>query len=176
MDVIGDAKHDRYRAALDAVTADENVHQVVVIVTPQMMTDVEQIAQVIAEIKSYCTKPLIGCLMGLVDVFPAVEILREHGVPCFAFPEGRHAGAGGQGAVCRMGAAADQRLPAVSRSIGRPWSQLLQRELDAGRSRLVELPALEVLQHYGFPTHALRLGQVAGRGGRCRPRRSVFPW
>ena len=71
----------------DAVTADENVHQVAVIITPQMMTDEEEIARVIAEIKSYCNKPIVGCLMGHADVFPAVEILREHGVPCFTFPE-----------------------------------------------------------------------------------------
>ena len=39
VDVIGDAKEDRYRAALDAVSADEGVDQVMVIVTPQTMTE-----------------------------------------------------------------------------------------------------------------------------------------
>jgi len=160
VDVIGDAKHDRYRAALDAVTADENVHQVVVIVTPQMMTDVEQIAHVVAEIKSYCGKPLIGCLMGLVDVFPAVEILREHGVPCFSFPE----------SAMRALAAKAKFAEWVRRPISAyrqfevdrgAVEQLLQRELAAGRPKLVELPALEVLQYYGIPTTPFSLAKSA---------------
>lgn len=159
VDVIGDAKHDRYRAALDAVTADENVHQVVVIVTPQMMTDVEQIAHVIGEIKSYCTKPLIGCLMGLVDVYPAVEILREHGVPCFSFPEGamRALAAKARFAEWVRRPISAYRQFEVDRAA---VSEIFQRELDAGRSRLVELPALEVLRAYGIPVTPFALART----------------
>ncbi len=160
VDVIGDAKHDRYRAALDAVTADENVHQVVVIVTPQMMTDVEQIAHVIAEIKSYCNKPLIGCLMGLVDVFPAVEILREHGVPCFSFPESAMRALAAKARFAewvRRPISAYRKFEADHNAV----QELLQRELSAGRTRLVELPALELLRHYGFPTAPFALAKSA---------------
>ena len=88
VDVIGDARHDRYRAALDAVSADDQVDQVLVIVTPQTMTDVTEIAEVIGETKEFCNKPMAACLMGLVDVSPGVELLqRKYGVPTFAFPE-----------------------------------------------------------------------------------------
>ena len=175
VDVIGDAKHDRYRAALDAVTADENVHQVVVIVTPQMMTDVEQIAHVIAEIKSYCTKPLIGCLMGLVDVFPGGGNPARARRALFRVSGRRHAGAGGQGAVCRMGAAADQCLPAVRGGSGGGDADLParagRRPLPAGRvAGAGSAAALRLLRD------ALRPGQDARRGRGCPPRRSVFPW
>ena len=54
--MIGDAKHDRYRAALDAVAADEGVDQVLVLVTPQTMTDVNEIAEVIRETKGFAGK------------------------------------------------------------------------------------------------------------------------
>ena len=88
VDVIGDARSDRYRAALDAVTADETVDQVLVIVTPQTMTDVTEIAEVIGETKEFCNKPMAACLMGLEDVSAGVEILqKKYGVPTFAFPE-----------------------------------------------------------------------------------------
>jgi acetyltransferase len=160
VDVIGDAKHDRYRAALDAVTADESVDQVVVIVTPQMMTDSEKISQVIAEIKSYCPKPLIGCLMGLVEMYPAQEILRQHGVPCFTFPENamRALAAKSQFAEWVRRPISEYRQFDVDRE---GVQSLLQRELDEGRNQLVELPALQVLEHYGFPAVPFALAKSA---------------
>lgn len=160
VDVIGDAKHDRYRAALDAVAADENVDQVVVIVTPQMMTDEEEIARVIGEIKNYCNKPIIGVLMGLVDVFPAVQILQKYGVPTFIFPEN----------AMRALAAKARFAEWVRKPISSfhkfevdrgAVADLFQRELAAGRTQLVELPALEALRYYGFSTVPFALAKSA---------------
>jgi len=160
VDVIGDAKHDRYRAALDAVTADENIDQVVVIVTPQMMTDVEEIAQVVAEMKSFCQKPMIGVMMGSVDVYPAVEILRKAGIPAFTFPENAM-----RALAAKAGFAEWVRRPMndyrafdVDRQA---VEDLFQQELEQGRRQLVELPALEALRHYGFPTVPFALAKTA---------------
>jgi acetyl coenzyme A synthetase (ADP forming)-like protein len=160
VDVIGDAKHDRYRAALDAVTADEGVDQVAVIVTPQMMTDVEDIARVIAEIKSFSHKPIIGVLMGLVDVYPAVEILRKAGIPSFTFPENAM-----RALAAKAGFAEWVRRPMsgfrqyeVDR---KAVAQLFDEELRAGRPQLVELPALKAFRHYGFPTVPFALAKSA---------------
>ncbi|MCG3138576.1 MAG: Protein lysine acetyltransferase Pka [Phycisphaerae bacterium] len=160
VDVIGDAKHDRYRAALDAVTADENVDQVVVIVTPQMMTDEEEIAQVIAEIKGYSSKPIIGVLMGLVDVQPAVAVLQKHGVPTFIFPENamRALSAKARYAEWQRRPISAYRQFEVQREA---VAQLFDRELAAGRTQLVELAALEVLQHYGMATVPFALARSA---------------
>lgn len=160
VDVIGDAKSDRYRAALDAVAADGNVDQVVVIVTPQMMTDVKEIAVVIAEIKSYCNKPVIGCLMGLADMAPAVEILQKHGVPTFTFPENamRALKAKSNFAEWIRRPISDYRKFDVDT---KAVKGMFQKELDEGRTQLVELPALEVLKHYGFPTVPFGLAKSA---------------
>ena len=160
VDVIGDARHDRYRAALDAVTADENVDQVVVIVTPQMMTDVKEIATVVAEIKGYCGKPIIGCLMGLVDVYPAVEILQRHGVPTFTFPEDamRALAAKAEFAEWVRRPISDYRQFEVDRAA---VEKLFIRQFAEQRTQLVELPALEALKHYGFPTVPYALAKNA---------------
>jgi acetyltransferase len=50
VDVIGDARADRYTAALEAVLGDPNVDQVLVILTPQSMTDIEAIAHGVCRI------------------------------------------------------------------------------------------------------------------------------
>jgi acetyltransferase len=160
VDVIGDARHDRYRAALDAVTGDENVDQVVVIVTPQMMTDVREIANVVGEIKSYCSKPIIGVLMGLVDVAPAVGILQKFGVPTFTFPENamRALAAKARFAEWVRRPISNYRAFEVDREA---VTKLFDQEIAAGRTQLVELPALEVLRYYGFPTVPFALGKTA---------------
>jgi acetyl coenzyme A synthetase (ADP forming)-like protein len=160
VDVIGDARHDRYRAALDAVTADENVHQIAVIVTPQMMTDVENIAQVIAETKGFCHKPIIGVLMGLVDVSPAVSILQQHGVPTFTFPEDamRALAAKARFAEWVRRPISDYRQFDVDTTA---VEKLFERELNQKRNQLVELQALDALRHYGFPTVPYALAKTA---------------
>jgi acetyltransferase len=160
VDVIGDAKHDRYRAALDAVMADENVDMVVVIVTPQMMTDVKEIAGVVGEIKGYSNKPIIGVLMGLVDVAPAVEILRKFSVPSFIFPENA------MRALTKKVKFAEWVRRPISEyrtfdANREAVTKLFQDELNAGRTQLVELPALEAMRHYGFPTVPFALAKNA---------------
>jgi acetyltransferase len=161
VDVIGDAKHDRYRAALDAVTADEGVDQVLVIVTPQTMTNVNEIAEVIGETKEFCNKPMAACLMGLVDVSQGVELLqRKYNVPTFAFPEN-----------AMRALAAKSRFGEWVRSKIRGYRQfevdkdavakLFDDEIEAGRTQLIEVRALEALQHYGFPTVPFNLATSA---------------
>jgi acetate---CoA ligase (ADP-forming) len=149
VDVIGDARHDRYRAALDAVVADEGVDQIMVLVTPQSMTPVAEIAQVIAETEDMTPKPITACLMGLADVADGVKILHEHKVPTYAFPEN----------VMRAMAAKTRFAEWIKSPVSqyarfeadrKAVDKLFADELKAGRKQLVELKALEALSHYGF--------------------------
>jgi acetyltransferase len=70
IDVIGDARADRYSAALEAVLADGNVDQVLVILTPQSMTDIEDIARSIRDVRDGTGKPVACSFMGASDVAP----------------------------------------------------------------------------------------------------------
>ncbi len=87
VDVIGDARSDRYRAAVRTVLDDPNVDMGLVILTPQSMTDVEEIAAVVPEAIAGLDKPVLCSFMGARDVSGGVEILRRAGVPNYAFPE-----------------------------------------------------------------------------------------
>ncbi len=160
VDVIGDAKSDRYRAALDAVSADEGVDQILVIVTPQTMTDVTEIADVIRETKTFCGKPIVGCLMGLVDVSSGVQLLRKSGVPAYAFPEDAMKA---MSAKCRFAEWTRQpQAPYKRFEVDRgAVARIFDEELAAGRHTLVELQALEVFRHYGFPIVPYALAKTA---------------
>jgi acetyltransferase len=87
IDVIGDARSDRYKAAIRTVLEDDNVDMGIVILTPQSMTDIEEIALVVPEAIKGLDKPVVCSFMGAKDVARGVAILRAAGVPNYAFPE-----------------------------------------------------------------------------------------
>ena len=64
VDVLGDARADRYRFALDQVTNDPNVDGILVLLTPQAMTEIDATAQEIGSVSQQVDIPILGCFMG----------------------------------------------------------------------------------------------------------------
>jgi acetyl coenzyme A synthetase (ADP forming)-like protein len=87
VDVIGDARADRYTAALEAVLQDPNVDQALVILTPQSMTDIDAIARGICRIHEKATKPIACSFMGAADVHSGVHLLQQAQIPHYILPE-----------------------------------------------------------------------------------------
>ena len=88
IDVIGDAGADRYSAALDAIGDSPNIDGLAVILTPQVMTPVEEVAQVIIDWKKrYPLMPITTCFMGEDHVESARLKLQEAGIPSLETPE-----------------------------------------------------------------------------------------
>lgn len=87
VDVLGDALHDRYEVALQTVLQDPNVDGVLVLLTPQAMTDIEMTAHTIGEIAKTTEKPILACFMGEHRIQAGVDILAEYGIPNYPFPE-----------------------------------------------------------------------------------------
>ena len=150
VDVIGDARHDRYESAIKAVLADEDTGGAIVILTPQTMTDIEEVAQVVVRAASTSSKPLLASFMGLVDVTPGINILRANGVPHYPFPEG---------AARVMKAMLDYaRWVHRPRTVERVFEvdrgavqKVFRHALEQGRRELPESEATAVLAAYGFP-------------------------
>lgn len=87
VDVLGDARADRYKFALEQVVSDPHVDGVLVILTPQAMTEIIETAEAVAEIASHVDIPLLACFMGEARVKAGVEVLEAHNIPNYAFPE-----------------------------------------------------------------------------------------
>lgn len=87
VDVLGDARADRYQYALSTVAADPNVDGLLVVLTPQAMTDIEATAHAVGELTVSTVKPVLACFMGEARVQSGIEILNQHGVPNYPFPE-----------------------------------------------------------------------------------------
>ncbi len=88
IDVLGDAGADRYAAAVEAAMDDAHVDGVVVLLTPQVMTPVEDIAKVICDsAQRHPLLPVTVSFVGGQSVTAGVSILRQKGIPCFDTPE-----------------------------------------------------------------------------------------
>jgi len=87
VDVIGDARADRYGAAISAALKDENVDGIFVILTPQSITDIESIAHEVARVSGQFGKPVYTSFMGQADVAEGIKILEHNDIPHYILPE-----------------------------------------------------------------------------------------
>lgn len=87
VDVLGDATHERYAAALDIVMKDPNIDGVIVILTPQAGTEVKETADVIIERSKTSEKPIVACFIGGEVTSVGVDAMTSAHVPVYPFPE-----------------------------------------------------------------------------------------
>ncbi len=87
VDVLGDAGRDRYKAAIELALQDEGVDGVIVILTPQKMTETKETAEAIVELSSTSEKPILACFMGADAVAEGVEVLQENNIPQYPIPD-----------------------------------------------------------------------------------------
>jgi acetyltransferase len=171
VDVIGDARADRYEGALEAVLADPDVDQVLVILTPQSMTDIEAIAQTLCRVcgdgvghadrppsaRPRPAKPVACSFMGASDVAEGIRVLQRAHIPHYLLPEW----------ACRAMAAV-QEIRRLRRQAAEEPRRLPVEE-GAVRAILAAAPsgylpedqALAVLAAYGLPVPPHRLCAAA---------------
>ena len=83
IDILGDAKSDRFANSIKIVLEDINVDSVLVLLTPQLMTEVEETSRAINEIVSQSPKPIFACYLGGKEVKKGFKILDEKKTPWF---------------------------------------------------------------------------------------------
>jgi acetyltransferase len=87
VDLIGDAGPERFRAGVAACLDDDGIDGVLVMLTPQAMTDAASAAQGVIDAAKGASKPVLACWMGEASVIEARERLRAAGLPVFRGPE-----------------------------------------------------------------------------------------
>ncbi len=87
VDILGDAESDRYARALEIASKDANTDGMLVILTPQGMTNPTEIAEKLAPYAHSTGKPVLASWMGGDFVAQGESILRQAGIPDFPFPD-----------------------------------------------------------------------------------------
>ncbi len=87
VDVLGDASAERYAQALDIAAQDPNSDGLLVILTPQAMTDPTRTAEALIPFAHSTGKPVLASWMGGADVEKGETILNKGDIPTFAYPD-----------------------------------------------------------------------------------------
>lgn len=89
VDILGDALAERYKKTLEVIMKDANVDAVVVLLTPQGMTQSLETARTVVQVikNSGNSVPILTSFMGGIRVERAVEFLAEKNIPNFKIPE-----------------------------------------------------------------------------------------
>ena len=162
IDVLGDADPDRYAKTLEAAGRDPASDGLLVILTPQAMTDATRTAEALRPLAKTEGKPVLASWMGGETVQAGGEELRAADIPVFGYPdtaarmftymwEYTHNLQGLYETPMPAEAAEDS---GTSRERARTLIEDVKR---SGRSLLTEVESKELLKIYGIPTTLLRI-------------------
>jgi acetyltransferase len=87
IDVLGDATPELYAKTLETAAKDPNSDGLLVILTPQAMTDPTQTAEQLRPYAQLEGKPVLASWMGGPDVAAGEAILNRANIPTFQFPD-----------------------------------------------------------------------------------------
>src|SRR5689334_4657268 len=159
VDIIGDASPERYAKALEIAAKDPNSDGMLVILTPQAMTDPTRIAEQLKPLAKQEGKPVLASWMGGVDVAAGEEILNRANIPTFPYPDtaARAFNYMWQYSYNLKGLYETPAMPEDSAD----WTpdrrlvdEIIRRARGEGRTILTEFESKQLLAAYGIPTAA----------------------
>lgn len=159
IDVIGDATPDRYAVAIKAALADPNVDGLIILFTPQAVSEPLTTANLIINLTKGTDKPVVTSFMGGASIEKAVQALNAARIPNYLFPERAV-----QSLAAMYRQSLWQRRPTPTYrtfSVDRERvARLFASVREAGRVELGEVEAREVIEAYGMRLPKSRLAQT----------------
>jgi len=176
IDILGDASAEIYAKAVEIAASDPHSDGILVILTPQDMTDSTATAEKLKELKDkiHLEKPLLASWMGAKNVEKGDQILTHAGIPSFEFPD----------LACKTFASMWKysynlkgiyEIPALSdfahhdstrQAKHRKSQEIFAQALKENRTILDEFESKQVLEDYGIPVVPTRVAQNAEEAGR----------
>lgn len=151
VDVLGDARADRYAKAIEAVLNDPGVDGAIVILTPQTSTDIVGTAEAMVNTTNGRTKPVLGCFMGEKEVSKGIALLAKNRMPNYPFPE-RAVAAYGAMAKYWSWRQQPEDEPEVFPADKDAVARLFEAVRKDGRLAIGDSEAQDVLRAYGITT------------------------
>lgn len=164
VDIIGDASPQLYAQAVEIAAKDPKTDGLLVILTPQAMTDATLTAEHLKPYGKLPHKPIIASWMGAGQVEKGEDILNQASIPTFKYPD-RAARA-----FCYMWRYSDNLRALYETPAPGPQTDdaeaarekanaLLEKVRGAGRTILTEFESKEFLSYYGIPTVETRIAR-----------------
>ena len=161
VDILGDAEPERYAKSLEIAAKDPAIDGMLVVLTPQDMTNPTQIAEKLKPYAKGLGKPVLASWMGGAEVAAGEQILNQAGIPTFQFPDSavRAFNYMWRYAYNLKGLYETPALPqhADSALKREKAKQIIQNVRASGRTILTEHESKELLKSYGIPTVETRV-------------------
>ena len=87
IDVLGDATPERFAHTTEIILEDEGVDAVLVLLTPQAMTDPTATADAIAKMSANTTKSIMAAWLGGASMREGIQIFNNAGIASYGTPE-----------------------------------------------------------------------------------------
>ncbi len=172
IDILGDADPERYAQVLEIASKDPNSDGLLVVLTPQAMTDPTETARRLTAFAVTRGKPVLASWMGGKDVVAGEAILNQANIPTFGYPDTaartftlmvRYAyNLRGLYETPMLVEAEMEAAPDRARA-----GQVILDARKAGRTLLTEFESKQVLAAYGIPTVQTRVAGSEGEAVKC---------
>ncbi|AFY47809.1 ADP-forming acetyl coenzyme A synthetase [Nostoc sp. PCC 7524] len=173
IDILGDADPQRYTQALEIAAKDPNSDGLLVILTPQAMTDPTQTAEQLKPYAQITNKPILASWMGGADVATGEIILNRQRIPTYPYPDtaARVFSYMWQSSYNLRGIYETPVLPAIDAGNGIPYRNLVENIIfaarQAGRTILTEYESKQILAAYGIPIVATCVAKTEDEAVQC---------
>ena len=161
IDILGDAGPDRYAKALEIAAKDPSADGLLVILTPQAMTDPTRTAEQLRPYAHIEGKPVLASWMGGTDVAAGEEILNRANIPTFSYPDTAARAfnymwrfAYNLRGLYETPMAPDSEEAEADRARA---EAIIQTARQAGRTILTEFESKQLLATYGIPIVETRI-------------------
>ncbi|MGE5249291.1 MAG: GNAT family N-acetyltransferase [Bacteroidota bacterium] len=162
VDILGDASPERYGKALEIAARDPNSDGILVILTPQAMTDPTRTAEQLQPYAQGLGKPVLANWMGGNDIAPGELLLNRMNIPTFEYPDtaarvfnymARYSeNLRGLYETPMSSATAQEDDVDRERAAG-----IIEKARASGRTILTEFESKQLLASYGIPTVDTRI-------------------
>ncbi|MDJ0554107.1 MAG: bifunctional acetate--CoA ligase family protein/GNAT family N-acetyltransferase [Microcoleaceae cyanobacterium MO_207.B10] len=155
IDILGDADPERYQKTLEVAVKDPNTDGLLVILTPQAMTDPTQTAEQLKHYAQTAHKPVLASWMGGDEVTTGETILNRASISTYRYPDAAtrlfnfmwNYSYNLQGIYETPVLAQDQEDGPKCSVV----EQMIKNAQDTGRTILTESESKQVLAAYGLP-------------------------
>ena len=151
IDILGDAEADRYKIGLNTAIIDPNVDCVIVVLTPQKMTQIKETAELVGQLNKKTKKTIIACFMGEKEIAKNFSIFKKYSLPCYNYPL---QAVKVLGKMLEYKKWKDEKLvePEKNKLIGEAGAISSAKKILSG-SAMTESEAREILSGFDFPLH-----------------------
>jgi acetyltransferase len=156
IDVLGDAKTDRYEAAITTCVGDKNVDGLLIIFAPQGLSDSVDVAKSVSRLceRKVCVKPILTSFMGYGAVEEANRVLNENNIPTYSTPEQAiktYLYMNQYKRNLELLYQTPEELPVDSSPPKRPITVVIREAAKENRTNLTEIESKQILENYKIP-------------------------